>query len=264
MIRAAHRFAHFLFAILALLASISTAQISPPWIYKYTTARPGDPHVPSVEGAAIANDPVEFMVLFGGLANVVPLNETWVWDGLKWTKLNPATSPSARDGHAFVWDDARTVGVLFGGVAGSQKFNDTWIWNGDWEQKFPVHSPSAMSFHAMAYDEKRAVVVLFGGGDTWTWDGTDWTLITTSVAPAPRVEHAMAYDAKRNVTVLFGGFGGGYLSDTWVWNGTSWSQKKPLTKPPGRWGHMMVYDAAREQVVMFGGMGSNGSDLGDT
>jgi murein DD-endopeptidase MepM/ murein hydrolase activator NlpD len=121
----------------------------------------------------------------------------------------------------------------------------------------------------MAFDEKRGVMVVFGGasangglGDTWTWDGTDWTLMPTSVAPAPRSSHAMAYDGKRKVIVLFGG--GYYLNDTWVWNGTSWSPKNPSTKPPGRWGHVMVYDAAREQVVMFGGVGSSGTDLGDT
>jgi len=162
MIRTVGRLSYRLVIIVAVLACISTAQVSPPWIYKYTTARPGDPHIPSLEGAAIANDPVNFMVLFGGRANVAPLNDTWVWDGLNWTKLNPTTRPCARDAHTFVWDDARAVGVLFGGEC-LDRLNDTWVWNGDWEQKFPVHSPSARGAHAMAFDEKRAVVVVFGG-----------------------------------------------------------------------------------------------------
>jgi hypothetical protein len=44
------------------------------------------------------------------------------------------------------------------------------------------HAPSPRSEASMAYDAAREQVVLFGGivqggrrGDTWTWDGGDWT-----------------------------------------------------------------------------------------
>lgn len=63
----------------------------------------------------------------------------------------------------------------------------------------------------MAYDSLRGRVVLFGGaitngalGDTWEWDGTDWTQMATS-GPSRRYGHALAYDSRRQRVVLFGG-----------------------------------------------------------
>jgi hypothetical protein len=64
----------------------------------------------------------------------------------------------------------------------------------------------------MAYDLQAGCVVLFGGwsepntfGDTWAWDGTDWTQRTLVAAPSSRDGHAMAYDSQRARVVLFGG-----------------------------------------------------------
>ena len=63
----------------------------------------------------------------------------------------------------------------------------------------------------MAYDAARQRVVLFGGfggghlGDTWEWNGTNWTQLTPSTSPTARNAHAMAYDAARQRVVLLGG-----------------------------------------------------------
>ena len=62
-------------------------------------------------------------------------------------------------------------------------------------------------------------------GDTWTWDGTDWTQRTPAHSPSPRYCLGMAYDAARGQVVLFGGYGGGDLGDTWTWDGTDWTQR---------------------------------------
>src|SRR5262245_56898322 len=58
--------------------------------------------------------------------------------------------------------------------------------------------PVGRFLHAMAYDSIRGVTVMFGGtdfdnplGDTWEWDGKNWTLRSTS-GPAPRENAAMA------------------------------------------------------------------------
>jgi hypothetical protein len=55
----------------------------------------------------------------------------------------------------------------------------------DWTQASPTHSPAPRYDTGMAYDAATGQVVLFGGGhnnypgdhwgDTWTWDGSDWT-----------------------------------------------------------------------------------------
>jgi hypothetical protein len=69
-------------------------------------------------------------------------------------------------------------------------------------------------------------VVLFGGrrfGDTWTWDGTDWTKRTPAHSPYQRLDMGMAYDAHGEV-VLFGGACAKPCADTWTWDGTDWTQ----------------------------------------
>jgi hypothetical protein len=70
-----------------------------------------------------------------------------------------------------------------------------------------------------------APVVLFGGqgnatyNDTWTWNGTTWTLQMPSVAPPIRLQLAIAYDGGHGQVVIFGG--NNYFqytnNDTWVW-----------------------------------------------
>jgi hypothetical protein len=113
----------------------------------------------------------------------------------------------------------------------------------------------------MTYDAARGEVVLFGGtddddlGDTWTWDGTDWTQRTPAHHPSARFGMGMTYDSARSEVVLFGGAVAGG-DDTWTWDGTDWTQRTPPHAPPGRWDMGMTYDAARGQVVLFGGLGA--------
>lgn len=123
----------------------------------------------------------------------------------------------------------------------------------------------------MAYDSNRGVTVLFGGllaGDatasnqTWEWNGTAWTL-RTSTGPAARFGHALAYDAERRVTVLFGGVTYNTANpptlndETWEWNGTGWSQRV-IPGPSPRRNHAMAMDVVRGALVLFGGT----TDLG--
>ena len=101
-------------------------------------------------------------------------------------------------------------------------------------------------------------------GDTWVWNGTNWTQEFPANSPSARGAFGMAYDAAQNQVVLFGGFGGiSDLNDTWVWDGTNWTQLSPANSPPARAAFVMVYDAAQGQVVLFGGLNS-GNDLNDT
>jgi hypothetical protein len=117
----------------------------------------------------------------------------------------------------------------------------------------------------MAYDAARGVTILFGGyiseppfyaptprGDTWTLDGSTWTLVSQT-GPDPRYDHAMAYDENRGVVVLFGGLGSEQFGDTWEWDGSQWSLVSP-TGPAARVGHKMVYDRDRGKVILFGGV----------
>jgi hypothetical protein len=70
------------------------------------------------------------VVLFGGETEGNPYvwnNDTWAWTGSDWIKQAPATSPSARDAFAFVYDPAMRSMLLFGGrTATNGRLGDTW------------------------------------------------------------------------------------------------------------------------------------------
>jgi hypothetical protein len=196
------------------------------------------------------------VVLFGGSAG-----ETWTWDGTDWTKRTPAHSPSPRQDMGMASDAARGEVVLFGGYNGTQGIlGSTWTWDGtDWTRRTPVHAPRPRYLPGMAYDTARGEVVLFGGeasdsnalflGDTWTWDGTDWTKRTPAHSPKGRQGAGMADDAAHGKVVLFGGR---HFGDTWTWNGTDWTKRTPAHSPFPRSEMGMAYDAHGE-VVLFGG-----------
>jgi hypothetical protein len=128
-------------------------------------------------------------------------------------------------------------------------------------------APSPRQGQGLAYDAARGEVVLFGGqdgsylGQTWTWDGSDWTKLTPAHSPPARAYLAMAYDAARDQVVLFGGFGGSYLGDTWTWDGSDWTMRTPGHSPTPRTNSGMASDAAG-QVLLFGGGAS--APFGDT
>jgi len=241
------------------------------------------------------------VVLFGGqgpttqqdVDNLIlgVLNDTWVWDGTNWTQKVPQTSPAARVGHAMAYHAAKGQVVMHGGyINGPVGYaDDTWVWNGsNWIEQFGSTYPGLRAGAAMAYDSAHAQVVLFGGtgaltesgssflGDTWLWDGSQWTQASPQTSPGPRAGHGMAYDSVRGQVVLFGGNGlqniqgpcCTTLNDTWVWDGSNWTQESPKTSPPVRSEFAMAFDAAQSRVVMFGGQGAVGvyveGDLNDT
>lgn len=137
-----------------------------------------------------------------------------------------------------------------------------------WAQKFPSTVPPSRSEHVMVFDGSSGKTVLFGGvsfangvftvlGDTWTWDGSNWTQRFPSSSPSPREFAAAAFDALHQQIVLFGGNDSAtktLYSDTWTWDGTTWTQKFPTVNPGALGdGQQMVYDAQRAQVVLFDG-----------
>jgi len=106
-------------------------------------------------------------------------------------------------------------------------------------------------------------------GDTWEWDGTDWTRRMPTTSPPLRDQPGLSFDTRRGRAVLFGGLVGqfpyfGYLTDTWDWDGTNWTLRTYSGTPPaGRLVDSMAYDPLRGQTVLFGGFNATGV-LGDT
>jgi len=201
---------------------------------------------------------------------------------VRWVHAAPPSAPSARCCSAITYDGATQSALLFGGADGPLIYGDTWIWKGAWLQMFPATSPSQRQGPAIAFNWAAGNVVLFGGsptaplgsgtsfGDTWTWDGTNWTQQFPPVSPPARTWSNMAYVPATRTVMLFGGTnmagGDDAFSDTWTWDGIAktWTQLHPAVHPSARATNQLVYDEANQNVVLFGGVTTNLTDLSDT
>ena len=134
----------------------------------------------------------------------------------------------------------------------------------------PATSPAPRRNAGMAYDPDRRRIVLFGGdagvpssefGDTWEWDGVDWTRLAPAGSPSPRTAHAMYYDPQRREVMLYGGSQSGASARGWwgfdgqAWRAATTSATGAAGSPPVR-DMAMVFDAARGEALTFGGVGS--------
>jgi hypothetical protein len=199
-----------------------------------------------------------------------------------WTRVGYATSPSARSASGITYDPATASIVLFGGAAGDSVLGDTWTWDGVWRPRFPASSPAPRQGPAIAFDKAAGNVVLFGGaptvpvgngtafGDTWTWDGVNWTQQFPPVSPPARTWSNMVYVPATRTVLLFSGTnspnGDDALCDTWAWDGVAktWTELHPAAYPAGRAMNQLVYDEATHTVVLFGGVTTNLTPLNDT
>lgn len=245
---------------LSVLFSLSGAIAQDPttWIQLFPTYSPSAryQHAAAFD---IANGKV---VIFGGYDHALE-GDTFTWDGTNWTQI-AVVGPSARIKHSMTYDSGRNRVVLFGGVSTGGAQQDTWEFDGaTWALRTPVHKPPARDSAALAYDSARGRVVLFGGfkggaspnlGDTWEWDGNDWTQMTPATSPSPRNGHAMVYDPVRHLTVLFGGFDTTREGDTWTYDGATWTQVLTTISPSVRNYHSLVFDSLKNRVVLFGGL----------
>ena len=220
------------------------------WRQAFPTTSP-----PVRDGATMTYDPVhQQVIMFGGEQEqisqadnsviVVPLDDTWAWDGFEWQQMatSQAITPPARGDESLTFDAAHGEIVMFGGggndpfAAQSNQFflNDTWIWDGaSWHPEQAANSPSARVGATMAFDADRNVVVMFGGlqgqdgdpdsnqydNDTYTWNGFGWSGLPNAGAPSPRFDTGLVYDAMNHRTLLVGGYAGDPSpQDVWVSN----------------------------------------------
>jgi hypothetical protein len=199
-------------------------------------------------------------VLFGGDPN----NWTWEWDGVRWSAHTSVIAPSQRSGHRMAFHVAQARTVLFGGLLGNGLTSDeTWEWDGfNWMQRFPAIRPLSRHGHGMVYDLSRNRIVLCGGrerriaggqlreqtlGDTWEWDGVNWTQRSPSHAP-PFVDFpAMVFDTAHARTVLYAG-------TTWMWDGSDWTSLSLPTSPNvgNASAAGFVFDIQRQRAVLYG------------
>ncbi|MDQ6712191.1 MAG: kelch repeat-containing protein [Candidatus Dormibacteraeota bacterium] len=118
-------------------------------------------------------------------------NALYTFDGHTWSQRAATGSwPPALCLPSFAGDFWRGQLVLFGGNRGTGAPGpaETWTYDGTaWQKVTPAQSPPARYDAPMVFDPDKHRIVLFGGqglgegqsgplNDTWTWDGTAWTL----------------------------------------------------------------------------------------
>ena len=209
------------------------------------------------------------IVLFGGEASANnPLNDTWVWDGVTWTRKTPLKHLPLARGAITRWRTTnlhQQVGDLWqarapAGSSAIPGYGTVPIG----AQKSPAASPPTRQYPVMVYDAARQNTVMFGGlnnvtgafSDTWLWNGTTWTQAAPAASPSARVYPQMAYDAARQTVVLFAAETPAirFRPDTWEWDGSNWNQLFCHRRVrPGAPKLKMVFDAAHQQLVMFAG-----------
>lgn len=258
---------------------------------------------PSRIGHAAIYDPVrDRMVVFGGGSGFFR-NDVWALSlsgDPAWSAIATAgTRPSARYGHAAIYDPVRDRLVVFGGYRqddGSDHYlNDVWALslagNPTWSALAPAgETPSARFLHAAIYDGEHDRMVVFGGSDAqlgelpvgnrgfrndvWALSFAGihaWSELTPGGPPPPgRNGHTAIYDAVRSRMVVFGGYSydgtDHYYHDVWslsLEGNSVWSALASTEDLPSeRYLHSGIFDPVRDRMVMFGG-GSNGGFRND-
>jgi hypothetical protein len=228
---------------------------------------------PARTGAQMAYDHrTRKIVLFGGYDGRRYLGDTWLWDGATstWTQATPAHSPKAVTG-PMVFTDLNGRVDEFGGFSGNLYENTMWQWSGsDWRQLDLPQVPYARSAAGVGVNYVSKQIVLYGGLadvnplNTWTYDGTTWTIESPSTQPLTVYGTSAAFEPHLNSVFLFGGANGGEDQNTiWSWTGSNWKELFPAQSPPAREGAGMAYDKVLGRIILFGGQ-KHEVPLGDT
>jgi len=203
---------------------------------------------PPRQGEAVAAGPgSQATILFGGFtAAGTLLDDTWAFDGHRWSELHPGAAPSARTGALAVYDGVRHQVVLTGGRGATGTLTDTWTWDGvGWTAQLPETPPHPLSWSAMAADAGSGTVVMVTGrsgapAQTWIWDGRNWTGAQPAVEPVLGAPPVMGGDPLTGHVLLLTAAGAGSSpAATWAWDGRTWS----LTFTPAR-GQRSMYFAS--------------------
>jgi cysteine-rich repeat protein len=238
------------------------------WRGRWSSPLTGSPP-PAVSGQAMAYDANRKRVVMQGGESDQLSGDIREWDGVKWTKIGSGTPLVF---HAMAYDSRRKKIVTFGGFTNGQNFSlppsaQTYEYDGTtWLAVTTPHTPPARAYSSMTYDPIRGVVLMYGGNsafesqpvlaDLWSYDGTDWTLLSSSGPPAV-FQASFAFSRTRQAAILYGGFTssdfnttGLPTNQTWAWNGTSWSQ---LTAGPTARGGATLTEDGRGNLLLFGG-----------
>lgn len=184
-----------------------------------------------------------------------------------------APGPVTRSNTAFAYDFARHVVVGFGGDQGGLNVPpaQTMLFDRRWLACTPATNPPLRHSAHLAWSDADQEVLLFGGtyqgtihrGDTWSWNGSDWTVRSPSQGPAAREGAVFAPDPLGGVMLFGGKDATTTFGDHWHWNGSDWTPVLVSTPSPrSRTRH--AYDPLRGIVVVLAGNDANQAYLAET
>jgi hypothetical protein len=226
------------------------------------------------------DDATAQIVLWGGQTAtpvnsiLVPLTDTWTWDGTNWTQQHPATIPPPTVIMPLAYDapTQTVIGVTDDDPAGNVA---TWQWDGtDWKHLQPTLAPKYPKQGAgLAYSTAFSMDVMFGtvfftipgpapDAHTWTYSAANWADHPPAGSnPKPRMRPGMSAEQHGGV-LMFGGAGSGFTvnGETWMWLG-KWQQRIVSPSPKPRMTPLMAYDSTCELVVLYGGEFETGSSV---
>jgi hypothetical protein len=130
-------------------------------------------------------------VLYGGNNGIDTLDDSWAWDGTRWSQIvysdGAATTPipAARHSAVLTHDAVRNKTLLFGGRGVSGSSDETWESNcgRTWVRRTPSVVPPARYGAAATASPWSGDTYMLGGfdeggavaNDLWRWDGAAWT-----------------------------------------------------------------------------------------
>jgi hypothetical protein len=182
------------------------------------------------------------VVLFGGKnGKNQSLAETWEWDGVSWTLVEPIDPEG--DGNPPALGSCQMVYVSQRGTVAmnDENFSLVWEWNGtSWRKYYnqgDMEPPDQGGDPPdMVYDDERDKIVVvtgkedaIGTEDLWEWDWKEWSIAGVADPgddgrPASVDDRTAIYDVSRKETVVFGGAsktGEQDLDDAWAWRAGS-------------------------------------------
>ncbi|MEO0478935.1 MAG: hypothetical protein AAF196_05595 [Planctomycetota bacterium] len=222
---------------------------------------------PARTGASFVFDPVRGnSVLFGGTGlGGGLLNDTWLWNGVSWSQVPPSPlTPSARSGHAMVFEPSTQRIIVFGGRDGTGLRSDTWTWTGTgWLPRITTTPPAARENHVMTFDAALGEVTMYGGlgatplqNEVWSFDGVVWTQRTQLVAGPGNSTGSDVFvmnPATGRPNFISGG--GPSTAGLWEWNSDpgvqAWTRLAPLPNIASG-ASFAASTAPNGRVVLFG------------
>jgi hypothetical protein len=175
---------------------------------------------------------------------VAQVDQTWTWDGHRWSAHLPRSAPREVGQGAMLYD-SRLGRVVYVSGAGQ-----AWAWTGsDWQPLAMSGAPrppgrdgtSEASTFAVGYDEGRKLLVFALSTSTWTWDGSSWTEVKGGIDVAEtRADAHLVYDRAHGELVYVGS------RSTWTWDGSRWQPHDQPAIASGTPG----YDPVRRTVML--------------